>query len=396
MHTLILGLGISGKAALEFCQKRGDHVSVYDDVSAPHPVKLDQIERVIKSPGIALSHPIAEAAQKAGIPVMGEIDLALAEIKGKTLYGVTGSNGKTTTTLLTAHLLNLSGKKTLAVGNVGTSLLSQVDSDYACLVVELSSFQLESIVERPVFDGAVLLNLTPNHLDRHKTFAAYAQAKLRLQSCLKKGAPFYISEQVARAFPVEGHVFDIETFSQLSYRDRRLYAHDLQNCAAAAALAGVERKVVEEGLKTFVKPPHRIEFVREWRGVSFINDSKATSVDAVKKAVEALPAQVVLIAGGIDKGGLFQEWTPLFREKVRMVYALGEAASRIESELSPSIQVVRVSSLDEGVKKAAHYAQKGDTVLLSPGCSSFDQFKNYEHRGERFKELVGALEEIPS
>lgn len=396
MNTLILGLGVSGKAALEFCQKRGDRVSVYDDINAPHPVNLDQIDRVVKSPGIPLTHPVAKAAHERGIPLVGEVDLALAEIKGKTLYAVTGSNGKTTTTLLTAHLLNLVGKKTLAVGNVGTPLLSQIDSDFECLVVELSSFQLETIVPLPVFDGAVLLNITPNHLDRHKTFEAYAQAKFRLQACLKERAPFYISQQVADSFPVQGCIFDIETFSQLSYRDRRLYPHDLQNCAAAAALAGVGREVVEEGLATFVKPPHRIEFVREWRGVSFVNDSKATSVDAVKKAVEALSAQVILIAGGVDKGGLFREWVPLFLKKVRMVYALGEAAGRIESELSPTIKVDKVSSLEEGVEKAARYAQQGDTVLLSPGCSSFDQFKNYEHRGDKFKELVGALEEIPS
>ncbi len=374
MHVLILGLGISGKAALEFCQKRGDVVSVYDDKLAPDPVDLEKIELVVKSPGISLDHPLVEEIQNAHIPIIGEIDLALSELKNKTVYGITGSNGKTTTTLLATHLLKTAGKKAIAVGNIGTPLLSAIQEDADCFVVEFSSFQLETIRAQPVLDGAVLLNLTPNHLDRHPSFEAYAAAKLRIKELLKEGAPFYSGP--FDMVPIEGY-----------------YRHDLENIAAASALTGIDPT---EGLKTFVKPPHRLEFVRNFKNIAFVNDSKATSVDAVLKAVEALPKSVVLIVGGVDKGGEYSIWLPLFREKVRKVFTIGEAAERIEKTLAPRIPVERAGSLEVAVKKAAQFAQSSETVLLSPGCSSYDQFKNYEERGKRFKEIVSTLEEILS
>jgi len=391
MHILIIGLGISGKATRDFCQKRGDRISVYDDKHAADPVPLDDVELAVKSPGIPFSHPLVQAVQKKGIPVIGEIDLALQQLKNKTLYAITGSNGKTTTTLLAAHLLKTAGKKAVAVGNVGTPLISQIDGDADFYIVELSSFQLESIVQKPIFDAGVLLNLTPNHLDRHKTFEAYVEAKLRLRGCLKKGAPFYVSPAVAEQFHFSETIFDIETISSLGYRDGRIYPHDLVNIAAAYALTGVDKTVLKEGLATFTKPPHRIEFVRQYKEITFINDSKATSVDAVTKAVEAIPTQVVLLAGGVDKGGAYKTWLPSFRQKVRKVLVFGEAAERIQSELYPQIEVERVASLEEGVKEATRFARSGETVLLSPGCSSYDQFKNYEHRGECFKEMVYEL-----
>lgn len=394
MHILIIGLGISGRAVRAFCEKRGDTVSVYDDALAPDPVPLEGINLAIKSPGIAFSHPFVQAVQKREIPLIGEIDLALKEIQGKTLYAVTGSNGKTTTVLLATHLLNMAGKKAAAVGNVGTPLISQIDADVEIFVVELSSFQLESITPAPYFDAGVLLNLTPNHLDRHKTFEAYAKAKLRLGACLKAGGSFFVSRTVAEQFYPSGKLLPIESISSLGYRVRRFHPHDLENIAAAWALTGVDRNALEIGLETFKKPPHRIEFVREFRGIAFINDSKATSVDAVEKAVEAMQTPVVLIAGGIDKGGDYSTWLPIFRQKVRKAFLIGEAAGRMERELGSEIEVEKVVDLEEGVKKAALFAKKGETVLLSPGCSSYDQFKNYEHRGDRFKEMVCALEEL--
>lgn len=385
MHILIIGLGLSGRAVEAYCKKRGDRISLFDDKLAPHHIDLETIELVVKSPGIPFNHPLVAAAESKGIPVIGEIDLALSELKGKTLLAITGSNGKTTTTLFTTHLLNLSGKKAIAVGNIGKPLISEIANDADTFVIELSSFQLEGIKQKPLFDGAAFLNLTPNHLDRHQTFEAYKAAKLRLCDCLKPEAPFYISQDVASRFSIRGKIFDIETISSLSYR---LYRHDVENFAAAFALSGVSLEILKEGIETFQKPPHRIEFVREYKGVAFINDSKATSVDAVTKAVEAIPTPIVLIAGGVDKGGSFANWLPLFQGKVRMVVALGEAAGRIEKELNPYIAVERVSTLEEGVKVAAAYAQMGETVLLSPGCSSYDQFRSYEHRGDRFKVLV--------
>lgn len=395
MNVLIIGLGISGQAVRAFCEKRGDRIFIYDDALASGPIRLEGIDLAVKSPGIPYSHPFVKSVEKRGIPMIGEIDLALSEMRGKVLYAVTGSNGKTTTTLLTAHLLNEAGKKAAAVGNVGIPLISQIDGDADYFVVELSSFQLEAIAVRPLFDGGVLLNLTPNHLDRYKTFEAYAEAKMRLRLCLKEGAQFYVSRSVAEKFCPDGKILDVETISPLGYRDGKFYPHDLENIAAACALAGSDQKILEKALATFVKPPHRLEFVRRWKGIAFINDSKATSVDAVAKAVESIRTPVVLIAGGVDKGGSYEAWLPIFRQKVRKAFLMGEAADRMNCELRSEIAVELVADLEEGVKKAALFAKNGETVLLSPGCSSYDQFKNYEHRGDMFREMVCALEEIP-
>ncbi len=389
MHILIIGLGVSGRAVRVFCEKRGDKISLYDDALASDQICLDGIEIAVKSPGIPFSHPFVETVKRKGIPIISEIDLALKHLKGKTVFAITGSNGKTTTTLFAAHLLNTAGKKAVAAGNVGIPLISQVDADAEYFVVELSSFQLESIELGPLFDGGVLLNLTPNHLDRHETFDAYVHAKLRLRSCLKPGAPFYVSPDVAKQFSL----FDVETISPLSYRDNRFYPHDLENVAAAYAFTGVNESVLKKALATFEKPPHRIEFVRRFNEITFINDSKATSVDAVVKAVEAIPTPLVLIAGGVDKGGAYETWLPIFHGKVKKILVLGEAAERMERALSCEIEVERVVDLEEGVRKAVLFAKKGETVLLSPGCSSYDHFKNYEHRGNRFKEMVCALKE---
>lgn len=390
-RVLIIGFGVSGKAVYDFYQKRGAEIVIYDDKISTS-WNLSGVDLVVKSPGISLSHPLVVEVKKRGLPLVSEIDLALKELKNKTLYGITGSNGKTTTTLLTTHLLKLAGKKAVAVGNIGIPLISQVDVDADYFVVELSSFQLESILPQRVFDGAVLLNLSPNHLDRHPSFEDYREAKLRLRTCLKSEAPFYVSKELSKSIP--GAVFAVVTLLELGVSESDFYLHDLENAAAAFALTGVDAMTLKNGLKSFQKPAHRIEFVRKVQGIEFVNDSKATSVDAVLKAVEAMRSKVVLIAGGVDKGGDYKTWIPSFRDKVRKVFVLGESADRIQKALIPSIEVEKVADLEEGVKKATLFAKNGETVLLSPGCSSYDQFKNYEHRGERFKEMVCALEEI--
>lgn len=394
MHILIVGLGKSGQAVYDFCSKRGDKITVYDDRLAPSPIDLNAIELVIKSPGVPYSHPLMKKIQAEGIPVIGEIDLALMELKGKNLLAITGSNGKTTTTHLAVHLLQMSGKKAIAAGNVGVPLVSLVNADVDTYVVELSSFQLESIVLQPVFDGAVLLNLTPNHLDRHETFEEYAKAKLRLRYCLKQGAPFFLSESVASQFFLSGTIFKVKNFPDLRYRDRELYPHERENISAAQVLTGVDDDLLKKGMETFSPLPHRLEFVRKFKGISFFNDSKATSVDALEKAVKALSSNIILIAGGVDKGGDFSHLVSLFQQKVKKAFLIGEAANRIHRELHAEIEVEKTASLEEGIKKAMEIAKSGDTVLLSPGCSSYDQFSDYKHRGETFKKMVCALEEI--
>ena len=405
MKVIVLGLGMSGRAAASFLHHRGEEVvgvdrnepsiegiRVMSDVTPP---QLQDVGLFVKSPGIAYAHPWVQAASMCGIPIVGEIDLALAELaqRQKRVLAVTGSNGKTTTTLLAAHLLQTHGTRALAAGNVGIPLLSQIDGDYEAFVVELSSFQLEGIAPLPVFDGAVILNITPNHLDRHASFEDYMQAKLRIAHCLKMQAPLYVTEQVMQMCGsqiVTPVIKKVETILPLGYRDNHyhLFPHDLENASAAFALTRVPISVLQKGIETFVRPPHRLEFVQEIGGVRYINDSKATSVDAVIKAVQALNSPILLIAGGVDKGGVFSDWLPIFRGKVKSLLALGEAAKRIEWELGREMKVQKVSSLKEGVRIAASQASAGDTVLLSPGCSSYDQFRDYQHRGETFTHLV--------
>lgn len=383
MKIAIFGLGISGRAARDFFLKRGDEVVCLE---AENSFRPEGIDLAVKSPGIAVTHPWVQKAIAYQIPVVGEIDIAFAEFqkKNKRLFGVTGSNGKTTTSLLTAHLLNISEKRAIAAGNVGTPLLSLVDSDYEFFVVELSSFQLENIQEHRVLDAAVILNITPNHLDRHLSFEAYKQAKLRIASCIKSGGTLYFQEDYL--------LFKEKVASILArgYRGKgiKFYSHDEENLAAAYALARVPDACVLKGAATFERPPHRLEFVKEIEGVHFVNDSKATSVDAVLKAVDAIETPILLLAGGVDKGGSFKAWIPLFREKVIKIWAFGNAAGRIENELNQTLSVTKVSSLEVGVCEAAKFARRGDTVLLSPGCSSYDQFKDYQQRGEKFKKLV--------
>ncbi len=404
MKVLVLGLGISGKAAASWLLQRGDRVIGVDRNPIPMDgievfdenalIDLKEINLIVKSPGISKNHPIIEAALAHTIPVLGEIDLALAELqkKNKTVLAITGSNGKTTTTLMAAHLLNKSGKKAIAAGNIGTPLISQIEQDAEVFVVELSSFQLDSMVQIPVFDGAVILNITPNHLDHHPSFEDYCRAKLRISGCLKKNAPLLVSRQ-ASIFCNEPHtIFDqekekVESILSLSYRDS-LYPHDLENAAAAFVLTRVSVDVLKMGMATFVRPPHRLEFVRSIFGITYINDSKATSVDAVIKAVTAIKGPIILIAGGVDKGGAFHDWLPHFKGKVVRVFALGAASSRIAAELEEEIVVEPIASMEAAVIGASKMAKAGDTVLLSPGCSSYDQFRDYQHRGEVFRTLV--------
>lgn len=404
--VLILGLGKSGQSVAAYLTREGAEVIGVDRQAAElrshlsfsihEDVVLEGIDWVVKSPGIPPEHPWVLAAQDHGLEIMGEMALAcrLLQERSKTLLAITGSNGKTTTTLLTTHFLRYLGKKAIAVGNVGIPLISMIDHDVEIFVVELSSFQLEDLAV-PVFDDAIILNITPNHLDRYPSFEAYAAAKMRLQHCLKPEGRLYVSGETRKKFhPLLKE--KVETIFPLVYRERksRLPTHELENIRGAYTLCqkfGISEPLVWEALRTFQRPPHRLEFVRCLRGITFVNDSKATSVDALRKAVEAQSGQVILIVGGVDKGGSYSDLVPVLREKVRRVFTIGEAAERVKRELSPMVSVERVKSLDSAITRAYEIANKGETVLFSPGCSSFDMFQNYEHRGEVFKEIVDLL-----
>lgn len=377
-RILVIGLGLSGLAVLKFLMKKGNQVVGVDreekeGCGCPvfrddHDFVVFDFDLVVVSPGVPPSHSIYQRALDEGVEVIGEAELALREIKGK-IIGVTGSNGKSTTTALIAHILKESGRKARAVGNIGIPLISVVEEieEDEIIVAELSSFQLESMKTK-VFDLAMILNVTPNHLDRHETMENYSLAKQRIGECVKEGGVFVVGENVITKFP--GEVLKEEMMEFVRF---------------ACHYFGVTDKEIEEARKTFISLPHRLEFVREIDGVRCYNDSKATTMDAVAYAVKTLEKNIILIAGGRHKGGSFSIWNEIFPGRVKVLILLGEAKHLIASELNIQIPIYFVESLDEAIEKGLQVARQGDTLVLSPGCSSYDMFLNFEKRGEAFK-----------
>jgi UDP-N-acetylmuramoylalanine--D-glutamate ligase len=395
MKTLVLGLGKSGMASVEYLQLQGDEVVGYDDKNGSSFPDVKAFDRVVVSPGISPLHPLYAKAALLGIEVVGEVELALRDLDQMCL-AVTGTNGKTTVTLLIEHVLRCAGMEAKAVGNVGFPLTSYVKKKGEVLVLELSSFQLETIQSRKI-DLGLILNITPDHLERYDSMEGYAKAKCRLQMCLKSADNLWVSGRVAKEFGwllEKGYRVcqgDVETIGGTDYV---LGEHDVENLLAAWALCeqvGVEREVFAKSLKSFTRPQHRIEFVAEKRGVFYYDDSKGTNVDATIMAVQAMKGQVVLIAGGLDKGASYVVWKKPFMGKVKHIIAIGQAAQKIEEELSPEFSVEISADLEQAVFRAAKIAGCGEMVILSPGCSSRDMFKDYADRGEQFKEFVRRL-----
>lgn len=409
MKTLVIGLGKSGLAAMELLQEEGDIVVGYDE-NAQLLTKLaekkilvntapiiQEFDRIVVSPGVPPQNPFYAKAVRLGIEVIGEAELALSRLPAsRQCVAITGSNGKTTVTLLTQHVLQMSGKKAQALGNVGNPLASYVkNSDpHEIMVVELSSFQLETM-KTAVFNVGIILNITPNHLNRHASMEEYAGAKCHLQKLIKPSGNFWVHEAVKRdfghllPFPYQTYGESIEEFLKIGYTTGR--KHDLENAQAAWMICrylGVSAQEFVEALQTFKKPPHRIEFVATWNGIDFFNDSKSSNIDSTIKAVESMKNPVVLIAGGVDKGSSYKPWKKVFAGRVKKVVAIGEAAPQIAAELKPEFEVEIASSLEAAVTTAAQAAQSGECVLLSPGCSSYDMFQNYAHRGDVFKNFV--------
>jgi UDP-N-acetylmuramoylalanine--D-glutamate ligase len=452
-RVLVVGLARTGVATALFCAARGAHVTATEERPesqiAETAAKLraagvtlelgghgaetfTQQDLIVPSPGVFPSMPALAAARASGIPVWSEIELAWRFLRGR-LVCITGSNGKTTTTSLVGHILETAGLPVQVAGNIGTPLISRVDvsSDTGFTVVEASSFQLESISAfRP--DVAVLLNLTPDHLDRHGTFEAYGRAKMRIfENQTEDDAAIVNADDPAAAAcaPSRPQVFwfsrqnriasgcflrDDEivfrragagsTWSQhesgtetvlLHQRDIGLRGnHNVENvlaATAAARLVGVEPKAIAEGVRTFAGVEHRIEFVADVSGVEYFNDSKATNVDATLKALDAFSGNVLLILGGKDKGCDYTILRDALRRHARMALLIGSAADKIEAQLAGAVPVERAGTMARAVEIAAERAQPGDIVLLAPACASFDQFESYEHRGRVFKQLVRDL-----
>jgi UDP-N-acetylmuramoylalanine--D-glutamate ligase len=376
---------------------------------------------IVVSPGVPLDTPELAQVKSFGLPVIGELELAGRFLKGKTV-AITGSNGKTTTTTLLGEILKEAGFPTLVGGNIGVPVVSLIEesTDATWSVLEVSSFQLESTVEfRP--NISVILNITPDHLDRHGTFENYALAKERIfaaQDCgdcvvLNADNPrsaaaaarsaggvywFSVEHPVARgAWLDEGQVVhrlahDAATEKIMPLSGIHLKgAHNVENVLAAvcaARLAGATPEAIRRGVEGFHAVEHRLEYVATLNGVEFYNDSKATNVDATAKAIEAFPGGIHLILGGKDKNSDYTQLAPLLRERVRAVYTIGAAAAKIESHLRGVVSIHSCETLDKAVIAAASAARPGEVVLLAPACSSFDQFESYEHRGRVFKEIV--------
>lgn len=428
----VIGLGKSGRAAAELLLAHGYEVVAVDakealvaeinqqkrkNFSALHEktsLDVSSFAFVVSSPGVPPTHPLYRAAQQKKIPLLGEAALAFKEMNQRGV-AITGTNGKTTVTLLVEHILNVFKKKAKALGNIGEPLSTYfLHPDLSEIVVaELSSYQLETM-ESGVFDAGIILNITPDHLDRYASMEEYAQAKCRLQSCMKPGSPFYVHHEAAPYFKYlragfktfgsdksadfwtdRTHLYQrekIECFLPLSYREGG--SHESENALAAWLLVkefGVTGEEFAQALQAFTKPHHRIEFVKEVAGVFYFDDSKGTNIDAVIKAVEAMRREVILIVGGVDKGASYSPWIAPFRQRVKKLFALGAAAQKIAGELNPFFPVEIVSSMEQAVAKASAYAAKGDCVLLSPGCSSFDMFRDYAARGDEFKRCVHTL-----
>jgi UDP-N-acetylmuramoylalanine--D-glutamate ligase len=384
VKVLVYGLARSGRSAAERLSERGDEVVVADrtlgnenDLSL-----LDGVELLVKNPGIPGERPLVVIARERGIPVWSEVELGFQLLPESRFVGVTGTNGKTTTVELLGAIFRAAGRSVAVAGNVGTPLTSVRSADW--VVCELSSFQLED-VHSFACDVAVLLNLEPDHLDRHGTFESYRDAKLRIFERARVAV-------VPRGMGLDGLEFSRD--DPLPAEPLIRGAHNRENAAAATAAAraaGIDDDAIAEALRTFPGVPHRLELVAERGGVRYVNDSKATNVAAARPALEAYAEDPVhLILGGSLKGESFAPLAQAIGANVQSIHVIGEAADALAAVLPSAL---RDETLERAVHHAARLAVPGDVVLLSPACASYDQFENFEQRGDAFRALAEALED---
>jgi UDP-N-acetylmuramoylalanine--D-glutamate ligase len=445
-RVLVVGLGKSGAASAMFLQSRGARVTVSD--SRPEaqlhkeiPALLDRgiaIETgghgertfrdqdlIVVSPGVPTNVAPLARARSLGIPIIGELELASRFLKGS-IIAITGSNGKTTTTTLCGDLIAASSRRTLVGGNIGTPVVLLVDDSTGDTVnvLEVSSFQLETIESfRP--EVAVVLNVTPDHLDRHGSMEAYAAAKARIfenqgpedfavLNADDAGAAAFAPKSKARIcwFTRKGEpdkaeraawVRNGEIVWREASKDEAIMpvgeiplkgAHNVENVLAAVSVArilGVDRETIRNAVRTFKAVEHRLQHIATVGGVEYYNDSKATNVDATIKAIEAFSGGIHLILGGKDKDSDYTLLNPLLKERVKRVYTIGAAAEKIRSHIESAAEVIACGTLAGAVERASTAARPGEIVLLAPACASFDQFENYEHRGRAFRQLVEAI-----
>jgi UDP-N-acetylmuramoylalanine--D-glutamate ligase len=444
-RVLVVGLGKSGLSAAMFLRGQGSRVTVSDARSAMAlakeiPALLEagimvesgghglltfrRQDLIVVSPGVPMDTPEVKQVVAFGLPVIGELELASRYLKGQ-VVAITGSNGKTTTTTLVGKIFKDSGLPTQVGGNIGLPVIDLVAQSTAetVNVLEVSSFQLETVEEfHPRI--AVILNITPDHLDRHGSFEKYVAAKERIferqdakdalvlngddrvvqmSAARAKSEVFWFSgtKAVRRgAFVRDGVIVWVEkeggvTEPVMPVSEVPLKgAHNIENVLAAVCVARLEKVSAESiraSVASFTAVEHRLELVRKLNGVEFYNDSKATNVDATMKAVASFPKGIHLVLGGKDKDSDYSLMAPLLKKRVKAVYTIGSAAEKIERQLHGVVKMVAAETMQVAVAEAAKAAVAGDVVLLSPACSSFDQFENYEHRGRVFRQLVNEL-----
>lgn len=449
MNITVVGMGRSGMAAVRVLHRLGANVTANDSKAkemldeewlaflkeegircefgtAP---SLEDVQMIVLSPGVPTSLPFVEEAKKNGIEIVGELELAYRLADPDSVFlGITGTNGKTTTTSLVGEIVKAAGHPVCVVGNIGLPAIEETAGmeKGTWFVTEVSSFQLETIRDFKPLVGA-LLNVTPDHLDRHKTFENYAAVKGRifenqdkncyavvnfddkiaLQQSTHTNAtvvPFSRVEEMMFGACVkndriividgDGHSYDICGADELQIPG----AHNLENALAAAAItffAGIEPKIIGDAMRAFGGVEHRIEPCGEIHGVKYFNDSKGTNPDASIKAIEAMKSDTVIIAGGYDKGADFKEYIQAFKGKVYYAVLIGVTAVKIKSQAEELgfTNTILVENMEQAVAEAARVAKPGDNVLLSPACASWDMYGSYEERGRHFKNCVAALKE---
>ncbi|MFM6934512.1 MAG: UDP-N-acetylmuramoyl-L-alanine--D-glutamate ligase [Flavobacteriales bacterium] len=441
-NMVILGAGESGVGAAVLAVQKGWHVFVSDrsEIKEEFQVELTKLgvqweqgmhtmtqilsaDLIIKSPGIPEKTPVMKAIREKGIKVISEIEFGGYYSKGKTIC-ITGSNGKTTTSMLTHHILKKAGMDVGLAGNVGYSFAKQVaEGDHEWYVIELSSFQLDDMYDFHA-NIAILTNITPDHLDRYEyQMQNYVDSKFRIVQnqtnedwfIFNADDPIILSEMKKRTPSVQLAPFSLKeeqiiggyaTNKQLTININQQFAmsihelalkgkHNTQNALAAgiaARLVEIRKDIVRESLEDFTNVEHRLEFVAKVNGIEFINDSKATNINSAWFALESMERPTVWIVGGVDKGNDYSELTALVREKVKAIVCLGEDNQKIIEAFSGIVEtIVEAKSAVEAVAYGYRLAQKDETVLLSPACASFDLFENYEDRGNQFKQAVRML-----
>jgi UDP-N-acetylmuramoylalanine--D-glutamate ligase len=384
-RALVYGLARSGVAAAAALEARGDEVIRVDRENEDDLGLLTGVDLLVKSPGVPEERPLVTAAREHGIPVWSEVELGWRLLTPRPFVGVTGTNGKTTTTELLGAIFRAAGQAVAVAGNVGTPLSGVVVPEDAWIVCELSSFQLEDVHELTC-EVAVLLNLEPDHLDRHGTFERYRDAKLRIFERARR-------KVVPRGLELEGIAFSAD--DPLPAEPRMPGRHNRENAAAATAAAraaGIEDDAIAEALRTFPGVPHRLELVRERDGVRWVNDSKATNTTAARRGVAAYDAPLRLILGGRAKGEDFAPFACELPRNVEAIYLVGEASDELAAALDAAERsYTRAGTIARAIELAAAEAQPGDVVLLSPACASYDQYADFEERGEDFRRLVASL-----